>query len=116
LSQLILTNSTLTIPGGLLTYRPGYSYQFYIKAWYKGATFTNMLTIDIANILAVPIVTLGCRFNCIKFPAYQVLNPSSDLIIDATCLSGCINGTTSFAFNIYFNSGNVRSYLNFTSL
>ena len=102
-----MTNTTLTIPGGILTYLSGYSYQFSIKAWYKGATFSNILTIDIANILAVPILVLGCRFNCIKFPAYQVLNPSSDLIIDAKCLSGCINGTTTYAFNVYYNSGSV---------
>ena len=46
---------------------------------------------------------------CISYAAYKKINPSSQIIVDGTCMDGCTNSfntTLTYAFNIYFTTEN----------
>lgn len=126
------TDTSLIVNAGSLSYIAGYNYHFYIQTTYMGLNYSQVFTVIISNLYSqVPLVTLGyicnkkksswkfcrfwyfhlrCRFNCIKFSTYQVLNPSSDIIIDASCTSGCSN--ISYSFQVYKNTGTVNLTIN----
>jgi hypothetical protein len=40
-----------------------------------------------------------------------VINPSSDIIFDASCTSGCVSTDTLFSFQVFANNGTVKIYM-----
>lgn len=119
------TAKILTILPNSLKFYPNRIYQFMISATYLDTVYSQKTNLILKNVGEVPNVELkqnnnfspNCFFNlhktrfffrckfpatCKPFPAYQKINPSTQMMITSFCRTGCQNvSTLTYKWNLF---------------
>jgi hypothetical protein len=75
-----------------------------IATEYLGKVYSQKTNVVLKNVGEVPKVVLKCKFpaTCKPFPAYQLINPSTQMMITSYCETGCQNvSTLTYTWSLY---------------